>query len=163
MEGVVRYLSTALFALTVVCFTLPFITVTTTSPEPQHITGFDMVAGTIQGEPSLPQPQSDENTPQSLVFVAMVIAVLGFLECLSVRYLFRFKYRLLIPASSAFAGVILLLIFILMVQKTGDAMQNIAVNYEYGLWLTLTLFAVAYLVNIYLIYKEVKRVKSLSG
>jgi hypothetical protein len=155
-EGIGKYLSPALFVITAVCFTLPFITITTASPEPQIITGFDMVVDTVQGETSIPQPHPPDNTPTTIVLVAMVIAVIGFFESIGIRYLLRFKYRLMVPASSAFGGAILLVAFIVMANNIAAKVEYMSITYGYGLWLTLALFVATYLVNIYLIYKDVK-------
>jgi len=156
-----RYQSSANFISIVICFFLPFIDVRCNDVPLKQLNGFQLATGTtikVGNDETLPKDESkafDLNRREQHVdrnyfaFVALVLAIAALMLSL-----------LLPKAPEIFMGLIGfsgLLCLLLMRIKLNHSIENeegsygqynISINYLYGYWLALVLFAFAGATNL---------------
>ncbi|NHM27195.1 hypothetical protein G7K71_09395 [Desulfofundulus sp. TPOSR] len=132
-----RFISPALFALILICFSLPFVTVSCSGYEVTKITGFQMITGTeVEGEKINPNP---------LAIIAFVAGVGG----LIIGFWSSRKANVVSAVMGAVGFICTLLVRLLITQKVSSEGEGmLSVEYGSGFYLPLILFLVAAGYNI---------------
>jgi hypothetical protein len=148
MNNAVKKISPALFSLGLFCFFLPFTTVSCQEQQLATLNGIELAGGKEVRTPSiLGSPSKSQKIPgEPLAALAILSGLLG----LGSSFI-RIKRSGIIPAGSAAAGFILLL---MLKSKIDDAVARegaglILVSYGLGFWLAFIIYVSAMLVNIY--------------
>jgi hypothetical protein len=148
MNNVIKKISPALFSLGLFCFFLPFTTISCQQQQLATLNGVELAGGKEVKTPSiLGSPSKTEKIPgEPLAALAILSGLVG----LGGSFV-RIKRSAIIPAGSAAAGFILLL---MLKSKIDDAVVKegaglIVVSYGLGFWLTFMIYVSAMLVNIY--------------
>lgn len=122
-----KKVSLSLIIFIVICFLLPFATLSCQNQELSTVNGFQLVTGSdIEGE--------DDSIPANAVIIILLLATIGV-----VVYLFMTKsFNELIPGALGIAGIILLLIFKATFTKDihNETDGMVDVEYKIGYWLT---------------------------
>ena len=134
--------SPVLFVVTVLCFLLPFVTVSCNGQKVDkgQFTGLQLATGTTVEQPQMfGRPQKEKVEAQPLATAALVCALAGLgLSFLGIRLAIA-------PAGAGGLGAVLLLL--LQSQLSNDIARRsqgmFQLEYESGFWLTLAFFVLA--------------------
>jgi hypothetical protein len=148
MNNAVKKISPALFSLGLFCFFLPFTTVSCQQQQLTTFNGVELAGGKEVKTPSiLGSPSKTEKIPgEPLAALAILSGLVG----LGGSFI-RIKRSAIIPAGSAAAGFILLLMLKSKIDDTvvKEGAGLIVVSYGLGFWLAFIIYVSAMLVNIY--------------
>ncbi|RAM51493.1 MAG: hypothetical protein C6Y22_11280 [Hapalosiphonaceae cyanobacterium JJU2] len=153
MNTSTKKISPALFSLTLICFFLPFITISCRQEPLVTLNGVEVATGKEIQSPSIfGEPVRKEKIPgEPLAALAFLSGAIG----LGTSFL-KAKKSAVIPAGCGAAGFILLLIVKSKIDneilKQGQGL--ILVNYGFGFWLAFFLFICATLINIYIVVQD---------
>lgn len=127
-----RLISPALFALILICFSLPFFTISCSGQELATITGFQLVTGTeVEGERIPPNP---------LAIIAFVAGAGG----LIIGFLSSRKANIVSAVMGAIGFICILLLRLLITQKVSSEGEGLlSAEYGAGFYLPLILFLAA--------------------
>lgn len=148
MNKLRRKISPALFTLTLICFFLPFITVSCRQEEIATLNGIDLAIGKTVRQPSIFGNQSkEEKIPADpLATIALISGVIG----LGTSFL-KAKKSAIAPAGAGIVGFILLLMLKSKIDseivKQGQGL--LLVSYGFGFWLAFIFFISATFLNVY--------------
>jgi hypothetical protein len=148
-KSMLKNISTSFFAVVVVCFFLPFVTISCQSQPIATITGLQLATGTTVQSPSLmgEPSQAKEVAGDPLTALAFVCAPVG----IATTLLLKREKQAVIPAGIGGFGALLMLFTKARLDdailKQGQAMLQL--NYGLGFWLSFLLFAAAAGVNGY--------------
>jgi ribosomal protein S27AE len=142
--------SPVLFALLLICFSLPFFNLTCDNQKIATVTGFDLMGGTAITPPQLSQASShpEEVSPEPLAIISFSAAGIAF-------FLSFFKKGALpvIALSVIGAATLLLLSSKLDNDISGRIeMQQVTVEWAIGIYLVLFIFIITGLLNAYMAY-----------
>lgn len=144
-----KKLSPALFGLTLMCFCMPFVTVSCQEQKIMELSGVQLATGTTIKQPSFSGPPKEQKIAgDPLATLAILAGVVG----LGTSFI-KAKKAAVAPAGSGAAGSILLL----MLKSTLDneivkqGQGLLLVNYGFGFWLAFLLFVASTVVNVYTI------------
>ncbi|QER41756.1 hypothetical protein F1847_02940 [Thermodesulfobacterium sp. TA1] len=154
-----KKISPALFGIVILCFFLPWFSVSCQGQKIITVTGIQLVTGTTIEEPKMPlelgvnqknEKRKIEGEPIAILILLAAIAGLG------LNFLLKGKRRAVGSVAVGGAGISLLLILKLKLDKnimkeTGGMLQ---LNSEIGFFLTALLFIFAIGVNIYSLIQE---------
>lgn len=142
-----KKLSPALFGLTLICFCMPFVTISCQEQKIMEFNGVQLATGTTIKQPTFNGPAKEEKIAGNpLAGLAIVAGVVG----LGTSFI-KAKKAAVAPAGSGAAGSILLL----MLKSTLDneivkqGQGLLLVNYGFGFWLAFLLFVASTIVNVY--------------
>ncbi|HMC31579.1 MAG TPA: zinc ribbon domain-containing protein [Candidatus Angelobacter sp.] len=143
--------SPVLFLVTVLCFLLPFVTVSCNGQKVATFTGVQLAAGTTVEQPQMfGRPMEKRVDAQPLATVAFICAIAGIgLSFLGVR-------AAIAPAISGIVGA-LLLVWLqskLSSDISKQAQSMFRLEYESGFVLTLILFVAAAAWNAYVFFSS---------
>lgn len=156
MKEVEKFLSPALFLLVALCFFLPFVSFTCQGQKLATITGMELVTGTKiekfemekvdeqQKSPDLDNERNVDSEP--LAVAAFIFALIGIVVSIIPRY------SKVISLIAGALGVLSLLFLRsgIGADLPGDSdFKILEVTYEWGYYLALILFIVAFLINLY--------------
>ncbi|MBW4571923.1 MAG: hypothetical protein KME31_29095 [Tolypothrix carrinoi HA7290-LM1] len=148
MNKLRRKISPALFTLTLICFFLPFITVSCRQEEIATLNGIDLAIGKTVRQPSIFGNQSkEEKIPADpLATIALISGVIG----LGTSFI-KAKKSAIAPAGAGIVGFILLLMLKSKIDseivKQGQGL--LLVSYGFGFWLAFIFFISATFLNVY--------------
>ncbi|MGI2908212.1 hypothetical protein [Tolypothrix sp. VBCCA 56010] len=148
MNKLRRKISPALFTLTLICFFLPFITVSCRQEEIATLNGIDLAIGKTVRQPSIFGNQSkEEKIPADpLATIALISGVIG----LGTSFI-KAKKSAFAPAGAGIVGFILLLMLKSKIDseivKQGQGL--LLVSYGFGFWLAFIFFISATFLNVY--------------
>ncbi len=153
MKNSAKKISPALFGITLICFSLPFVTVSCQQQPVITLTGIQLAAGISIKQPSLFANQSKEQKIPSDPFT--VLALISGVVGLGTSFI-KAKKSAIAPALSGATGSILLLIIKSKLDdeiiKQGQGL--LIVTYGLGFWLAFFLFASATVLNVYSVVQE---------
>jgi hypothetical protein len=166
MQNPVKKISPALFGLTLICFCLPFVSLSCQGDTENRsiitLTGVELATGKNINPPSnpispTPSQEGGEKIPSSpFATLAILSGIIG----LGTSFI-KAKKSAIAPASSGVAGFILLLVLKSTIdKKLIEEGGFIVASYGLGFWLTFILFISASLVNIYSLVEENNNNKS---
>lgn len=143
MEKKTKYISPAMFALIVLCFFLPFVTVSCENQQIASVSGIQLVTGTsIENQYT---GDKEEIPADTKVIVAFACAVAGII--------IGFQKGKIKNGLSAILGAIGFIALILFrvgfdtrVAERGDGMLK--AQFESGLWITMVLFIIATIAHV---------------
>jgi hypothetical protein len=148
MNELRRKISPALFTLTLICFFLPFITVSCRQEEITSLNGIDLAIGKTLRQPSIfgKQPKEQKIPADPLATIALISGVIG----LGTSFI-KAKKSAIAPASAGIVGFILLLMLKSKIDseivKQGQGL--LLVSYGFGFWLAFLFFISATFLNVY--------------
>ncbi|MBZ8182547.1 hypothetical protein G3T18_21010 [Oscillatoria salina IIICB1] len=148
-----KKLSPAIFALILICFFLPFVTVSCEKRVIVKLTGIQLAVGTNIEKPSLFIGEFDQEKfpPEPLATTAFICGFVG----LATSFL-KLKKKAIIPAIMGLIGAILL--WLLKVKIAREALIKgegfLGITYEFGFWLSFALFAIAAIFNTWIFFSK---------
>ena|SRR5438270_5442484 len=141
--------SPGLFVVTILCFLLPFITVSCNGQKVATFSGMQLATGTTLEEPQMfGRPQRKHVDPEPMASLALICAAAGLaLSFLGAR-------AALAPAISGAVGALLLVVLQSKLESdiTRQAQGMFRLEYESGFVLTLIFFLVAAAWNAWLFF-----------
>ncbi len=156
-----KFVSPSLFLLAALCFFLPFVSFTCQGQRIATISGMELITGTKiekfemekfdsgQTNPDLDK-QRDVNS-EPLAVAAFILALVGIVVSLIPRY----SRMLSLIAGALGALMLLFLRSSIGGEVTGDFdFKIIEVSYEWGYYLSLIVFLVAFALNLYQVITE---------
>ncbi|MBL7209075.1 MAG: zinc-ribbon domain-containing protein [Dehalococcoidia bacterium] len=154
----VKRFSPAIFAIALICFFLPFITVSCGGQKVATLTGVQLVTGT-----AIEQPDLFGEGQQAETLDGEPLAILAFLSAVAGLGLSFIKGRKIViaPAISGVAGSILLLLLKSKIDNEilSEGAGMIQVEYGIGFWLTILVFLSAAGLNGFLFLQSEKAVE----
>jgi hypothetical protein len=168
MKDAEKFLSPSLFLLVALCFFLPFVSFTCQGQKLATITGMELVTGTKiekfemekvdeqQKSPDLDKERNVDSEP--LAVAAFIFALIGIVVSIIPRY------SRVISLIAGALGVLSLLFLRSSIgaDLPGDSdFKILEVTYEWGYYLALILFIVAFLINLYLLRLQNKIIPDL--
>jgi len=149
-----RRVSPAVFFLAMVCFFLPFVTLSCAGERIESFTGFQLVAGTELKQPGFfGQVETQKVSPEPLAFLAFLCIVAGLGSSF-------FSGRKPTGAAAIGGGLGFLLLLALRFKLDGDVARQgqgmIQVSYELGFYLATILFLLAASLSAYFLFFEGK-------
>lgn len=133
MQSGTKKLSPAVFGFALVCFLLPFVTVSCNQQQVARFTGFQLVLGTTVQQPQMfgpPKVQRVDGEP---------LAVVAFLCCLVGLAVSFMKNRGGEIGAAMLSGISLVALLLLKTKLEDEVRQHssgfLQVNYEFGFWL----------------------------
>jgi hypothetical protein len=153
MKNPSKKISPALFGLTLICFFMPFVTISCQEQPISSFTGVELARGTSVKSPSFGGNSSKQEQipPNLFATMALLSGVVGF----GTSFL-KAKKSAIAPAGAGTAGFILLLM--LKSQIDGEIAKQgqgiLLASYGLGFWLAFLLFISAALVNIYTLVQQ---------
>ncbi len=156
-----KFVSPSIFLLAALCFFLPFVSFTCQGQKIADVTGMELVTGTKiekfemqkfdsrQKDPGLEDQRDVSSEPMAIA--AFIFAIIGIVVSLIPRY-----SRMLSLIAGALGGLMLLFLrSSISGEVTGDFnFQIIQVTYEWGYYLALILFIIAFAINLYQVISE---------
>jgi hypothetical protein len=132
-----KKISPAIFGLALICFFLPWTTVSCQQQKAITFTGIQLVTGTTVKQPQLfGVKQSKEVRGESHAVIAMILVVAGFIVSIIPGSVAR-------VASALAGGITAILLLMLKAKIDSDILREggglIQINYEIGFYLTLLL------------------------
>jgi hypothetical protein len=148
MESMTKKISPAIFGIALICFVLPFVTVSCQGQKLATLTGIQLITGTTIKQPSMTgkkQVQKVRGEPLAALVFLCVAAGMG-LSCL------KGKKSAIAPAVTGGIGLILLLL--LKIKLDRDIFREgegiLQLEYGAGFWFVLILLLFAIGLNFYL-------------
>ena len=150
MNDFKQIFSPVLFALLMICFSLPFFNLTCQNQKLATVTGFDLMGGTMITPPQLSQAAShpEEISLEPLAIISFSAAAISF-------FVSFFKKGALpvVGLSVIGAGSLLLLSSKLSNDISGRIeLQQVTVEWAVGMYLALFIFIITALLNAYMAY-----------
>jgi hypothetical protein len=143
-----KKISPALFGVALICFFMPFVSLSCEQRQITSFTGIELAIGKKIKSPSLfGQPRKEREIPsEPLAAMALLSGVVG----LGTSFI-KAKKSAVVSAGAGTAGFILLL---MVKAKIDDAVVKqgsgiILASYGFGFWLTFLLFLSATVLNLY--------------
>lgn len=153
MKNPVKKISPALFALTLICFCLPFITISCRQEQITTLNGIELATGKTVKPPSLFGEQTKEQKipAEPLAILALFSGIIG----LGTSFI-KAKKSAIAPAGAGTAGFILLL---MLKSKIDDEIVKqgqglFLVSYGFGFWMAFLFFVSSALINIYSLVQD---------
>ncbi len=148
MENGTKKFSLAIFGIVLVCFFLPFITVSCQGQKITTLTGIQLVTGTTIEQPSMfGKKQVQKVSGEPLAALVFLCAAFG----LGSSFI-KGKKSAIAPAAAGGIGLISLLMLKLKLDneilREGKGMLEL--EYGVGFWVVLILFLIAIVLNVYL-------------
>lgn len=153
MKNPAKKISPALFGISLICFFLPFITISCQQQPIANLTGVQLATGTDIKQPRFFGKETKEQKipADPLALMALVSGVVG----LGTSFI-KAKRSAIAPAGAGAAGFILLLMLKSKIDneivKQGQGL--ILVSYGLGFWLVFLLYVSATVINIYSFVQE---------
>lgn len=147
-----RKLSPALFALVLVCFFLPFVSVSCAGQKIQTFSGIRLVTGTSVKQPGmLGQSQTQKVSPEPSAIVAFLFVLAGIAAGFT-----KARTADIASAFSATVGVVFL--FALQSKLNGEVGREgqglIQVDYEIGFYLAVIMLLFTAVLNVFLLMQS---------
>jgi len=124
-----------MFAFALLCFVLPFVTVSCNQQKVASFTGFQLVFGTTVQQPQMFGPPKVQRVD------AEPLAILAFLCCLAALGLGFAKSRSTEIAAAALAGISFLCLMQLKSKLQDDVLRQssgfLQISYELGFWIVV--------------------------
>ena len=165
-----KFFSPLIFLIITLCFFLPFISFTCQGQKIATVSGMELVTGTTIQKFEMQNMNMQQSNPeydkthvvksQPYAIAAIIIAVLGIVISFFPRYSKLF---------SIIAGALGALMLLFLRSGIGGEITGaldfkiIEVSYEWGYYLALFLFIIAFALNLYLMLSENKQVKGKLG
>lgn len=165
-----KFFSPVIFLITALCFFLPFVSFTCQEQKIATISGMELVTGTKIEKFEMQNMNIQQSNPeydkthviksQPYAIAAFIIAVLGIIISFIPRYSKVF---------SVIAGALGALMLLFLRSGIGGEITGaldfkiIEISYEWGYYLALLLFIIAFALNLYLMISENKQVKGRIG
>ncbi len=144
-----------MYGAIIVCFLLPFITVSCTGQKVRTLTGLQLVTGTSVGRQNMfgEQRRQERVRPQPYAIAAFALAIAGF----AASFLRRRTIRPYLTAMSAGGALCLLLLKTKLDQDIINSGQGLLqIDYDFGYWASFILFVLSAAANGYLLWGSVK-------
>ena len=141
MGNIFKKISPAVFGLTLICFILPFVTVSCQGQKIASFTGVQLMTGTTIKEPgSFGQQKTKKVDSEPTVLIAFLAGVAG----LGISFL-KSKKSAIVPAGFGLIGLIMLLVmkYRLDNQILSEGGGMLQIDYDIGYWLTFLLYLLA--------------------
>lgn len=153
MKNPVKKISPPLFALTLICFCLPFITISCRQEQITTLNGIELATGKTVKPPSFFGEKTKEQKipPEPFAALAFFSGIVG----LGTSFI-KAKKSAIAPAGAGTAGFILLL---MLKSKIDDEIVKqgqglFLVSYGFGFWMAFLFFVSSALINIYRLVQD---------
>jgi hypothetical protein len=164
MQTPIKRVSPAIFGLILICFFLPFLTVSCQSQKfvSLTLTGVQLATGTTIEQPRFLEGQkSEEKIPaEPLAFFLIVTTCVG----LGTSFI-KSNKSAIIPAGTGAAGTVLLLLLKSKIDnevlKSGRGLLQ--VEYGIGFWISFFLFLAAAILNGFIFSQTRKKIEGYTG
>ncbi|MEC4990151.1 MAG: hypothetical protein SAJ37_15565, partial [Oscillatoria sp. PMC 1068.18] len=146
-----KQISPAIFILILICFFLPFVTVSCQNREIVKLTGVQIAVGENLIKPSLfiGDVEREKIPSQPLATSALVCSCVGL-----VTSLLKSRRNAIIPAIMGLIGAIFL--WLLKLKIAQEALIKgegfLKISYEFGFWLSLVLLAIAAIFHAWIFF-----------
>jgi len=158
VAGNTKKFSPALFALIIILFFLPFLTVNCSGTKVANLTGIQLVTGTTVSQPSTfdqtNSTQKEGSEPWAIV--AFVLAFIG----LALSFLKSFRSAIAPAIVGAFGAISLLLLKMRIDNEVFTQGQgSLQAEYQAGFWLVFLCFILASIINAFIFSRREKDVE----
>lgn len=154
-----HFISLSLFAVIIICFFLPFISITCGDTKIATLKGTDLAFGTRVNYRDIDSSTASRNVdPEALALLPFILSIAGLV--VSIVYLvsnpakYKSSFIILCILSSIIFISLLALQFKLKSDirtESGEVGFSLKLNYEFGYWIALILSLLTALLNLYLV------------
>jgi len=152
-------LSPALYGIIIICFFLPWVSVSCQGQPIITLSGFQLAKGTTFGQPGTgpqkiaPQKETKKVNPEIFALLSVIVAAGGLASCF-----LKGKAGTILPAAGGILGVIFLVLMRFKLSrelsKVGEGAGILQLEYGIGYYLTFLLFLASFVLNIYNPFKK---------